>query len=318
MMPFRLLKRRGVLGINERNIRFTQGENPRELYPLVDDKLKTKRLCERAGIPVVPVYAKAERHGDVRDLVEQLRDRSDFVLKPAGGAMGNGILVIGEATEEGWITSSGRIISPQQLAYHAESIISGLYTLGGRADVAFAEERLRLHSDFDRISYEGVPDVRIIVFRGVPVMAMTRLPTRRSSGRANLHQGAVGAGIDISTGHTTYAVLGSRPIEVHPDTGERISGFAVPQFATALRTALRATDETQLGYVGADVVIDARYGPVILELNARPGLAVQLANRAGLLPRLDAIRAMSVEGAEQRPDLEERITLGSKIAEACR
>jgi alpha-L-glutamate ligase-like protein len=316
--PWGALKRRGVLGINERNIRFTLGENPRELYPLVDDKLKTKHLCELAGIPVAPVYAKAERHGDVRSLVESLRGQSDFVLKPAGGAMGNGILVIGEATETGWLSLSGRAISPLQLAYHAESIVSGLYTLGGKPDAAFAEERLLLHTDFDRVSYEGVPDIRIIVFRGIPVMAMTRLPTKRSSGRANLHQGAVGAGIDIASGRTTYAVVGSRPIDLHPDTGETIPGFLIPQFATALRTAIRATDETRLGYVGADVVVDARYGPVILELNARPGLAVQLANRTGLLPRLDAIRAMTMKGSEHKAELEERITLGCKIAEAGR
>lgn len=306
------LRRQGVLGINQRNIQLTQGENPRRLYPLVDDKLKTKALCERAGIPVAPVFARAERHGDVKRLVAELRGREDFVLKPAMGAMGNGILVVHEATEGGWKTTGGRAISAGDLAYHAESIISGLYALGGRADIAFAEERLRVHPGFESISQDGVPDVRVIVFRGVPVMAMTRLPTKASDGRANLHQGAVGAGIDLTTGRTNYAVIGSTPVETHPDTMEKVVGYPIPQFAEALRIALRATDETGLGYVGADVVIDALRGPVVLELNARPGLAIQLANRAGLLPRLEAIR----EQPSLALDVEARIELGCRIAEA--
>ncbi len=308
--PWWSLRERGVLGINERNARFTQAENPRRLYPLVDDKLKTKKMCEAAGISVAPVLASASRTGDARRLVDALRGRGDFVLKPAKGAMGNGILVVREATETGWIASGGRAISPAQLAYHAQSIVSGLYALGGRLDVAFAEERLRVHPDLDRLAHDGVPDIRVIVYRGVPVMAMTRLPTRRSSGRGNLHQGAVGAGIDLVTGRTNFAVIHSTPIERHPDNDEPVVGRAIPRFPEAVRTALAATDETKLGYVGADVVIDSRFGPVILELNARPGLAIQIANRAGLLPRLEAIRARDT----RRLDLEARIALGQSLA----
>ncbi len=304
------LRRRGVLGINERNIAFTQGENPRHLYPLVDDKLKTKALCRGASIPVAETYAQAELHGDVKGLVEALRGRSDFVLKPAMGAMGNGILVVGEATDSGWNMSGGRKLSREDLAYHAESIISGLYALGGKPDVAFAEERLRVHPDFERISYDGVPDIRIIVFRGVPVLAMTRLPTKRSGGRANLHQGAVGAGVDLASGRTNFAVIGSTPVDLHPDTLERVVGYPIPDLEKAVSVAVSATDQTGLGYVGADVVIDARYGPMILELNARPGLAIQLANRTGLLPRLKSIRAGEARGLP----LAERLELGADLA----
>jgi alpha-L-glutamate ligase-like protein len=310
--PWSALRTRGVLGINERNIRFTLGENPRRLYPLVDNKLKTKELCERAGIPAVPVLAKAGLHGDVSQLVETLRDCGDFVLKPAMGAMGNGILVLHGVSEAGWSTSGGRLVTHEQLAYHAESIISGLYALGGRPDIAFAEERLRLHPDLERISFDGVPDVRFIVFRGVPVMAMTRLPTRRSSGRANLHQGAVGAGIDLVTGRTNFALIRGKSIDHHPDTHESVVDYPIPRFSEALRVALRATDETGLGYVGADIVVDSRYGAVVLELNARPGLAIQVANQTGLRPRLEAIAEHNTHDL----DLESRIALGREIAES--
>ncbi len=48
----RRLRETGVLGINERNADYTLAWNKRHLYPLVDDKLRTKRLAQRAGIPV--------------------------------------------------------------------------------------------------------------------------------------------------------------------------------------------------------------------------------------------------------------------------
>lgn len=306
-MPWTALRSQGILGINARNIHFTQGENPRRLYPLVDDKLKTKALCQNAGIKVASVLGKAERHGDVVRFIEELERTGDFVLKPAMGAMGNGIMVLGDATESGWVTSGGRIATRDEVAYHAKGIISGLYALGGQPDVAFAEERLRVHPDFEPICYDGVPDIRIVVYRGVPVMAMTRLPTKRSSGRANLHHGAVGAGIDLATGRTSHAVVQNIPVERHPDTGERVVDYPLPHFSEALRLAVRATDETGLGYVGADVVIDSSHGAVILELNARPGLAIQSANRVGLRPRLAKLRDMP------RGDLESRIELGRSL-----
>ncbi|MDX5335526.1 MAG: alpha-L-glutamate ligase-like protein, partial [Marinobacter sp.] len=49
---------------------------------------------------------------------------------------------------------------------------------------------------------------------------------------------------------------------------------------------------TGLGYMGVDLVVDAYKGPLLLELNARPGLAIQMANGEGLLPRLRNIEAL--------------------------
>jgi alpha-L-glutamate ligase-like protein len=204
----------------------------------------------------------------------------------------------------------GRTIEMGDVLYHAASIISGLYALGGHDDVAMVEERLTVHPVLREVATEGVPDIRVIVYRGIPVMAMTRLPTRRSDGRANLHQGAVGVGIDIATGRTMHAVLTNTPVRRHPDTKHPLLDLELPDFATTLEIAVRATDVTGLGYVGADVVVDAVRGPVVLELNARPGLAVQLANRAGLEPRLLAVE----HSWKADMPLAERLLLGQRIA----
>jgi len=39
----------------------------------------------------------------------------------------------------------------------------------------------------------GLPDIRIICFNMVPVIAMLRIPTELSDGKANLHSGACAA-----------------------------------------------------------------------------------------------------------------------------
>lgn len=306
----RALRRAGVLGINGRNGGYTLRWNRRQFYPRVDDKLQTKALCEAVGVPIARTLAVARQQYEVRNLRVQLDPFESFVLKPSHGAMGNGILVVTAREEDRLQRPSGRWLSMDEFLFHASSIISGLYALGGQPDVAIVEERLEVHPDMRTIAVEGVPDVRVVVFRGVPVMAMTRLPTRRSGGRANLHQGAIGAGIDLTTGKVRFATLAGRSIARHPETDGEIVGVTIPCLDELLRSALLAVDQTELGYVGADLVIDAARGPVVLELNARPGLAVQLANGAGLRPRLEAVDRRWEPGMS----LEERLQLGRAIA----
>ncbi len=311
------MRRRGILGINRRNVLYTLGQNERARYPLVDDKLLTKQLCRRANIPVPRLIASANTHREVGQLLGRVRDEPAFVLKPARGAMGNGILVL--EWRDGQLYRGVRRMAEGAFVYHAAGIVSGLYSLAGHSDEALVEERLETDPRFAELVADGVPDTRIIVYRGIPAMSMVRLPTRVSDGRANLHQGAVGAGIDLVTGLLGRAVQRNREVLASPDTGVSIAGFEIPEFDRVLDTAVRATDETGLGYVGADVVVDARYGPVVLELNARPGLAIQLANRAGLRPRLEAIDRVHPDLAdgERAPGTPaERIALGREIASA--
>jgi hypothetical protein len=100
---------------------------------------------------------------------------------------------------------------------------------------------------------------------------------------------AIGAGIDLTTGTTLTAVSHQGMVSEHPDTGNPISGLAVPCWQTMLQTASRCYDLTHLGYLGVDLVLDRTKGPLLLELNARPGLGIQMANGVGLLPRLQMV-----------------------------
>ena len=280
------LNKRGVLGLNRRNAEFTLGYNPRHLYPLVDDKLNTKQLATKAGIAVPKLYGVIEIEWQVRQLSEVVAPYDDFVVKPAQGSGGDGILVIANCRKDRYKKVSGEWITEDNLEHHVSNILSGLYSLGGQPDKALIEYRVQFDPIFQPISYQGVPDIRIIVFLGVPVMAMVRLPTKMSDGKANLHQGAIGAGIDIASGTTLTGVWNNDIVTEHPDTETPITGIQIPQWNTLLELASRCFGLTGLGYQGVDIVLDKHLGPLILELNARPGLNIQIANRGGLLQRL--------------------------------
>jgi alpha-L-glutamate ligase-like protein len=282
----RKLGQEGVLGLNKRNGDYILRFNPRTRYPLVDDKLQTKQLALAAGIAVPSLYGVIRTQHDIRTLPDIVRARPQFVLKPAHGSAGDGIVVISGRSGSRYRTISGTLLDSDYLSHHLSNAINGQFSLGGIQDVVIVEYMVRFSPLFESLSYQGVPDIRIIVFRGVPIMSMVRLPTRASSGKANLHQGAVGAGIDLASGVTLDGVLGTEVITHHPDTANPIAGVQVPDWDTILDISARCYELTGLGYIGVDIVLDRDLGPLILELNARPGLAIQIANRQGLLRRL--------------------------------
>ena len=299
------LRRLGILGMNRRNIGLIGAYNRRKNYRIADNKLETKAAALSRGIPVPELYGTIEHQFQIKMISERLKARESFVIKPAQGSGGKGILIVTKRNGDLFVKSSGVQIDSREIKRHTSNILAGLYSLGGRNDSAMIEALI----DFDPVlkdhSFEGVPDIRVIVFRGVPVMAMIRCATSSSDGKANLHQGAVGVGIDIGTGQTVCAVQHNRIIAQHPDTGIVFSQLKIPQWQQILDLAASCANMTGLDYLGADVVLDRLRGPMLLELNARPGLAIQVANQAGLRHRL----ARAEEIADLTDDQDEKIQL---------
>ncbi|MCZ4299112.1 alpha-L-glutamate ligase-like protein [Henriciella marina] len=284
--PISKLAKSGVLGMNSRNLDFIAAYNPRRFYPLVDDKVITKKLAIEAGVTVPELYGVIRYGGEMNLLGRIAEKHRSFVVKPANGSGGGGIMVFNGVAKTGLRRMNGQIMLWSDIRYHLNNMLSGMFSMGDGSDQVMVEERLVPHSAFSKLAFGGVPDVRVIVFRGVPVMAMLRLPTAESDGKANLHQGGIGAGIDLITGVTTRGVQHNDSVDVHPDFETPVRDFQVPSWPEILDLASRLGHHIGLGYVGVDIVICEHKGPTLLELNARPGIAIQTANLRGLRPLL--------------------------------
>jgi alpha-L-glutamate ligase-like protein len=311
MRAARRLRELGILGMNSRNAEYILDHNPRALFPVVDDKLKMHELCKRIGVPAPEVFAALASFGKLRDLGALLKGRAEFVVKPNRGSGGRGILVVTGRDGDHLLRHNGTKMTLDDLRQHLSDILSGMYSLGGLTDVALLQQRVHLHAAFEPYSFKGIPDVRVILYKNKPALAMLRLPTRASGGRANLHQGGLGAGIHLATGTTHHAVLRGKSVTVHPDTGASLIGIRIPFWQRVLEISQSVAAAVGMGYLGVDIVIDADHGPMLLEANARPGLAIQMANGMGLYHKLREIDASQERPARKAPVLTHAVPDGS-------
>ncbi len=291
---------KNILGMNARNLTYIRPNNLKKAKRLADDKIRSKRMLKKAGVPVPRLIAQISSRRTLENFDWSILPPS-FVIKPNKGLGGEGIVVVygkRKGVEDTWIKSNGKPITLEELKTHIGHILDGEYSLSNTPDIAFFEERLKLSKEFRPYAYKGIPDIRIIIYNKVPVMAMLRLPTKESGGKANLQQGGIGVGIDMARGITTTAVQGkSKIVEYVPDTRLLLSGIKIPYWNEMLTLAIKAQEASRLGFLGADIAIDRDNGPVFLELNARPGLSIQVANMAGLKRRLERVEGLKIKTA---------------------
>lgn len=310
-----LKKGEEILGMNSRNLKYIRPYNLARAKKLADDKLRSKCILKKNSLTVPRLLAKISSRQELDTFNWQSLPES-FALKPNRGFGGEGILVVygkkkparnafgivdaGGDRSDTWIKADRSLITVSDLKTHIQNILDGSFSLSGTPDIAFFEERLQLLKLFKPYSYKGIPDIRVIVFNKIPLMAMLRLPTKNSSGKANLQQGAIGVGIDMATGTTTTAVLGkNKIIEYIPGTRLLLSGIKIPYWNDILKLAVRAQEISGLGFLGADIAIDKINGPTIIELNARPGLSIQIANLSGLKRRLEKVKDLKIKTLEK-------------------
>lgn len=306
------MKIKDVLGLNSRNHLYTSVYNARGGKRIANSKLLTKKTLRQAQVRVPATYTVIDSMEKL-DRFDFLKLPADFVVKPNNGLGGEGIVVIerrGEYAGE-WIDSRGVMWTPADLRLHMGDILAGRYSMDDLPDVAYIEELVRVHPVFAKYSYHGTPDIRVIVYNRIPVMSYVRLPTEESGGRANLFQGAAAVGIDIATGITTHGVHHAKPIEFFPGSRRKLSNIQIPQWEEILTTAVRAAEAIGLGYMAADIVLQPLHTgaeesklsskdgevaavPMILEVNAQPGLKIQIANRAGLKERLGRVKGLKI------------------------
>lgn len=281
-----ILDKGPVLGMNARNRLLINELNSKELLDLAADKLRTKEILQAAEVPVARTYAVCESFRDLPEFMKTVADFGSFALKPNRGSQGNGILIIRGRDGDNFVTAGGRTLKPEQLSKHVGEILHGAYSQGGEEDSAYVEPLLKQHAEISKIADFGLSDIRVILHENRAVSAMLRLPTKKSGGKANLHQGAVGLAIDVETGKITNAALRGKKIEQHPDTGAELIGTKIPKWRELMDISKRASKAIPLGYIGVDICIDQDRGPLILEVNGRPGIEIQNVQQKGLVEDL--------------------------------
>lgn len=279
---------RDVLTMNQRNLGYVYPHNARQDFPLANDKLLTKEILLSHGVPVAKTHFSYRHFYELHDLAGDLRSIDDFVIKPSNGSAGNGILVIVGHEGDEWIGINGKRHSIADLRRHIADIIFGVYS-HDKQDAAIIEQRIVQHPLIDGLFNKGLADVRLILFQHELILTMSRVPTLMSSGKANLHQGAVGVGLDPQSGRSYRAMLRQELISHHPDTGANLIGVHIPFWDDILEHSHRLAEAVPLKYLGIDVAI-AEQGPVVLEINARPGLEIQNITACGMRPILEALR----------------------------
>ncbi|KKT80896.1 MAG: Alpha-L-glutamate ligase-like protein [Candidatus Azambacteria bacterium GW2011_GWA1_44_9] len=293
-----------ILGMNARNHLYQSKYNSGKGKRAADSKLLTKSILKKAKVPVPKLYRifKNER---VVESFDFTRLPDSFVIKPSQGLGGEGILVIdhgGEFAGE-WMTVDGTKVTVNDLRLHILDILAGKYSMLDLPDRAFIEERVRVHPRFEPISCQGTPDVGVLVFNKVPVMAFLRLPTKESHGKANMFQGAIACGIDMASGVTTQAVKYTSEVKFFPETRRRLKGVRIPRWDEVLELGVKAAEAVGLGYCRVDIALQPKKTksgklkstPMVLEVNAQPGLKIQLANKAGLFSRLKRVEGLKVK-----------------------
>ena len=287
-----------ILGMNARYF-FTR-LNPGSARKYGFSKLRTKKLLAEYHIPTATVYQVIDSL-DQLDHVQWETIPTPFVIKPASGSAGKGILIIEKKLENKseWLTNQKEKLTADDFNLHIRNILDGEFSTWGSEFQAIVEEKIPPHPKLAKYAFQGTPDVRVIVFNSVPVMAMLRLPTKESEGKANLDKGAIGLGIDIASGVTTYGIYGKGHKITHfPGKKKKVNGILIPQWTKVLELAVEAAQAAGYHFMGADMFIHPDKGPMIVELNGFPGLSIQLANRAGLKRRLERVEGLEVRDAK--------------------
>ncbi|MEK7514078.1 MAG: sugar-transfer associated ATP-grasp domain-containing protein, partial [Patescibacteria group bacterium] len=308
-----MTKSSDILGMNGRNHLYQSRYNRARGKRIADSKLATKTVLLRARLAVPKLYkmfkkAAAVERFNFNNLAES------FVIKPSQGLGGEGILVIEgafapqvEGQEKEWRSVDGQTMAVADLRLHILDILSGRYSMLDLPDRAFIEERVRVHPRFTAVSCQGTPDIGILVFNRIPVMAFLRLPTQESHGKANMFQGAIACGVDIATGVTTGAVKHTGEIEFFPKTRRKLKGIQIPKWDEVLELGVATAEAVGLGFCRVDIALQPRKTktgklkstPMVLEVNAQPGLKIQLANGVGLRRRLERVEGLKVKTVKQ-------------------
>ncbi len=292
-----------ILGLNKRNIDYIKKLNPQKSIRLADNKYKTKLFLQQRWIPVPQTYAYIADRKQLLDFDFATLPSDVFVAKPNKWSKGKGVFILERLAEfqppislSWWNKFSDYIsdflykdipyypygyrtkwsmFSDRSLKKKLVAILEWNYTLANRQDAVLVEEKLIPGAWFEQFCQYGLADIRVIVCNLVPVAAMLRIPTEQSGWVANLAQGGMACGIDITTWQIrTIATSDAIYYDNFPDEYKYLYKYIIPFWDDILLHSANTQYFVNMGYVWLDWIITAD-GPKLLEVNGKAWLEIQ-------------------------------------------
>ncbi len=291
-------KKYGLLWQNARNLQYIKKGNFSISRKMADSKLKTKEFLSNKWVSVPETLLIIRKHKEInKEIIEKLE--VPFVVKPNNGYWWKWILVF-DKKDSLWnfITNTWEVYSRERLFTHLGYILDWFFSLSWLRDRVLIERKIVLDSQIDLLWKYGLPDIRVIVYNMVPVMAMFRVPTKESWGKANIHAWACWVWIDIWTWKLTFISKWGKLVKAIPWIWD-VRWIKLPFWDKVLNLAVSVQKHTKIGFLWCDIVLDKDFGPILLEMNVRPGLEIQVINLSPLKTRLEKVYGISVNSVEK-------------------
>ena len=287
-----------LLGLNARVLDYIKEYNDSTAKKMADSKIKTKEFLSAKWVSVVDTLLVVSNLKELEKI--NLDDlKLPFVVKPNAWFWGKWILII-DKKDASWnfVLNNWDVMTKKELLSHFQFILEWFFSLSWNRDKVIIEKKVILDSSIELLWKFWLPDLRVIVFNMVPVMAMFRIPTAESKWKANLHAWACWVWVDIATWKLTYITYKWKNVKSVPWIWD-VRWIELPNWEKVLETAVKVQQITKIWFLGCDIVLDKQDWPLLLEMNIRPGLSVQLANLAPLKTRLKKVSGVFIDSVKK-------------------
>ncbi|MDO8269190.1 MAG: sugar-transfer associated ATP-grasp domain-containing protein, partial [Candidatus Levybacteria bacterium] len=119
---------RHILGMNARNFLYIRRYNSAEAKKIADDKLEMKNVLIQNGIKTPTLYSIFYDRDSLKNYDWSALPERGFVIKPARGYAGAGILPIRKWENGIGTTANGQTYTIKQLESHILDILEGAYS----------------------------------------------------------------------------------------------------------------------------------------------------------------------------------------------
>lgn len=181
------------------------------------------------------------------------------------------------------------------------NILQWEYNAKRTKDKILIEEKMNPWKVFDEFCKYGLADIRVILFNLVPILAMIRIPTEMSGGKANLAQWWIACGLDLITGRIISLTMwksGETYTKDFPEEYKSRQGLKIPFWNEILHFSANAQYFINIGYIGIDRVITTT-GPKVLEVNGRAGMEIQNISQTWLRNIMYKIEDLDIDNPEK-------------------